>query len=176
MGIGTNITAYLLFRLCGKPNRVATLRDSAGRSGVSPLWACAVPPEELWHGVCFQGLLQEDLHDQCHPHADVGPRKGVAEVSDVCLREDVFSVLSASWQGQIFFVSSNAILKLWNVTEEGVYINSTPVHVFLRCSDNVTSKFFTKLFPSSFCVRKHQAFSLQMVSLNYHMYQVELIW
>lgn len=35
----------------------------SGRGGTDPLWACTVPSEELWHGVCIQRLQQKNGHD-----------------------------------------------------------------------------------------------------------------
>lgn len=60
---------------------MATVRHCLGWSGTGSLWASAVPPEELWYGVCLQGLLQKNINDQCSPNADAWSCKRVVEVS-----------------------------------------------------------------------------------------------
>lgn len=59
---------------------LAAICGDSGRGGVGPLWACAVPPEELWRGHRLQGLQQEGHHDQRRARQLPGPHQGVAQV------------------------------------------------------------------------------------------------
>ena len=59
---------------------MASFRHHAGGCGAGPLREGPAQPQELRHGLYFQGLCEEDLHGDCNSNDHVGPREGVAEL------------------------------------------------------------------------------------------------